>query len=91
MNQQPPVNVNLALQPEFNCPKCKCHHFHQVSRMRILAGLLVGQKNNTLFPTPVISCVNCGYEPTQDDVDLQLKEKGVGSPALNLLTRPGEG
>lgn len=86
----PNLKINLAIQPDFNCPKCKCMHFHQVVRFKIVPGLLVGAPTTQLQPMPVFICVNCGYEFVTEDADIQLKAKSAGNPAFTLLQKGGE-
>lgn len=90
MNDPRHVNINLAIQPDFNCPKCKGYHFHQVARMKMVSGILVGSKAAQVVPAPVWACVNCHYEWTNEDVEIQLKEKGSPHPALTILPASAE-
>ena len=79
-----PSSLNLEIQPDFKCPKCNCLHFRQVTRFKIISGLLVGSPHAQLHPSPAFACVNCDYEFGVTDPDIQLQEHRKSSPPLTL-------
>lgn len=83
------INLNLAIQPDLNCPKCKCPYFHQVVKLKIVPGLLIGANGTQLVPVPTFTCTNCNYEFSNEDVELQFKAKSH-HPALTIMQNGGE-
>ena len=84
------INVNLALQPDMACPKCGSLYFQEVSKLKILAPLLIGAPKTSLYAIRTWVCLKCNYEFTMDEAEVQLKEKTIGNPALSILQKPGE-